>query len=87
MVLQLEDCVGVLKHLHPQYDYLFLFDHSRDHDQQREDGLNVKNDKKLSGPQRKMRNTFIKKEKRIPGSRRQTITGIPRNRYWAFLDE
>jgi hypothetical protein len=47
MVLQLEDCVGVIMHLYPEYDYLFLYDHSSGHDKQREDGLNVKNDKKL----------------------------------------
>jgi hypothetical protein len=64
MVLQLEDCVDVLKHLYPEYDYLFLFDHSRGHDKQREDGLNVKMmTKSFDGTQRKMRNTLIKREK------------------------
>jgi hypothetical protein len=64
MVLQLEDCVDVLKHLNPEYDYLFLFDHSSGHDKQREDGLNVKNmTKSFGGTQRKMRNTLIKREK------------------------
>jgi len=43
MVLQLEDCVDVLKYLYPQYDFLLLFDHSCSHDKQREDGLNVEN--------------------------------------------
>jgi hypothetical protein len=42
MVIQLEDCVDVLKHLYPQHDFLFLFDHSSGHDKQRDDGLNVK---------------------------------------------
>ena len=28
MVLQLKDCVDVLKVLYPQYQFLFLFDHS-----------------------------------------------------------
>jgi len=32
MVLQLEDCVDLLKHLYPDYDYLFLFDHFSGHD-------------------------------------------------------
>jgi hypothetical protein len=64
MVLQLEDCVDVLKHLYPEYDYLFLFDHSSGHDKQREDGLNVKMmTKSFDGTQRKMRNTLIKREK------------------------
>ena len=35
MVLQLEDCVDVLKCLYPQYDFLLLFDHSCGHDKQR----------------------------------------------------
>ena len=43
MVLQLEDCVDCLQVIAPQFDYLFLFDHSCGHDKQREDGLNVKN--------------------------------------------
>ena len=46
MVLQLEDCVDCLQVLAPQFDYLFLFDHSCGHDKQREDGLNVENMKK-----------------------------------------
>ena len=41
MVLQLEDCVDVVKVLYPDHDYLFLFDHSCGHDRQREDGLSV----------------------------------------------
>jgi hypothetical protein len=41
MVLQLEDCIDVLKVLYPQFDFLFLFDHSCGHDRQKEDGLNV----------------------------------------------
>ena len=32
MVLQLEDCVDCLKVLFPQFQYLFLFDHSCGHD-------------------------------------------------------
>ena len=41
VVLQLEDCVDVVKTLYPQYDFLFMFDHSYGHDKQRADGLNV----------------------------------------------
>jgi len=43
MVLQLEDCVKVLKVMYPQYNFLFLFDHSCGHDRQRDDGLNIEN--------------------------------------------
>ena len=32
MVLQLEDCIDVLRCLYPQYDVLFMFDHSCGHD-------------------------------------------------------
>ena len=32
MVIQLEDCVDVLKHLYPDFDFLFLVDHSNGHD-------------------------------------------------------
>ncbi len=45
MLLHLEDCVDVHKHLHPEYDCIFLFDHSSSHDEQTEDGLNIKKDK------------------------------------------
>ena len=43
MVLQLEDCVDCVTVLYPKIDFIFLFDHSRGHDKQREDGLNVDN--------------------------------------------
>jgi len=69
MVLQLEDCVDVLQYLYPQYDYIFLFDHSSGHDKQREDGLNVKKmTKNFGGTQRKMRDTVIKQEKGYLGT-------------------
>jgi hypothetical protein len=62
MVLQLEDCVDILNVKYPQYDFLFLFDHSCGHDRQREDGLNVEKMSKSFGgrAQRKMRETTIK---------------------------
>ena len=41
MVLYFEDVVDYLTVPFPQYDYLFLFDHSCRHDKQREDGLNA----------------------------------------------
>ena len=62
MVLQLEDCVDVLNVKYPQYDFLFLFDHSCGHDRHREDGLNVEKMSKSYGgrAQRKMCETMIK---------------------------
>jgi len=38
MVLQLEECIDILKHLFVAYSFLFIFDHSCGHDKQREDG-------------------------------------------------
>jgi len=64
MVLQLEDCCDVVTSLYPQYDFLFLVDHSSGHDKQREDGLNVSRmTRNFGGAQRKMRDTQIKQEK------------------------
>lgn len=60
MVLQLEDCIDVLQVLHPQYDYVFLFDHSCGHDRQRPDGLNPHTlNKGFGGGQTKMRSSKI----------------------------
>jgi len=64
MVLQLEDCIDVLRCLYPQYDVLFMFDHFCGHDRQREDGLNVENmSKNYGGKQSKLHTSLMKKEK------------------------
>jgi hypothetical protein len=47
MVLQLEDCIDVLQVLHPQYDYVFLFDHSCGYDRQRPNGLNPHTEQRI----------------------------------------
>ena len=53
MVMQLEDCIDCLKVVYPEIDFVFLLDHSCDHDRQREDGLNVaKMSKSFGGKQR-----------------------------------
>jgi len=68
MVLHFEDVVDCLITLYPQYDYLFLFDHSCGHDKQREDGLNVQKMSKLyGGKQPIMRNTVLTKEEGFLG--------------------
>ena len=41
MVLQLEDCVDILKVTHPDFDVLFLFDHSNGHDKLQPNGLSL----------------------------------------------
>jgi hypothetical protein len=56
MVLQLEDCVDALQILFPQFDFIFLFDHSNGHDRMQPDGLNMRKMNKLFGGQQpKMR--------------------------------
>ena len=61
MVLQLEDCVDVVKTLYPQYDFLFLFDHSCGHDRMPDDALRVEGmNKGYGGEQNKMKDSMIK---------------------------
>jgi len=63
MVLQLKDCVDVLKCLYPQYDFLFLFDHSCGHHKQQPNGLNAENMLiNYGGQQSILRSTVIKEE-------------------------
>ena len=60
MVLQLEDCIDVLHHTHPQFDYLFLLDHSNGHDRLQEDGLSIsKINIKFGGKQPRMRSSTL----------------------------
>ena len=40
MVLQIEDCVDVLQYMYPNFDFVFLLDHSSGHDCLRPDGIN-----------------------------------------------
>ena len=41
MIIQLEDCVDVLKVLFPDFDFIILFDHSNGHDRLQTDGLSI----------------------------------------------
>ena len=59
-VLQLEDCTDYTSALYPNFDFIFLFDHSCGDDKQREDGLNAENmEKGYGGKQSKLRDTKI----------------------------
>jgi hypothetical protein len=49
MILQLEDYVNVLQTLYPQFDYVFLFDHSNSHDQMQPDSLHMQKVRKTFG--------------------------------------
>jgi hypothetical protein len=60
MVLQMEDCIDVVKVLWPDFDFLFFFDHSCGHDKRRPDGLNTKSlNKGFGGAKTKMRDSNI----------------------------
>jgi hypothetical protein len=60
MVLQMEDCIDVLRLLRgvQKYDFQFLYDHSSGHDKQRPDCLSVtRMTKYFGGAQARMRDT------------------------------
>lgn len=60
MAVQLEDCIDCLKVLHPNLDYVFLFDHSQGHNRKRKDGLDTNGMNKLwGGKQPPMRESKI----------------------------
>ena len=63
MAIQLDDCLDVLEALHPDFDVIFLLDHSNGHDLIRPDGLNANKIRKyFGGKQPKMIDTNIKDE-------------------------
>jgi hypothetical protein len=56
MMLQFEDCIDVVTTLWPEFDYVFLFDHSCGHDRQRPDDLTTAGlNKGFGGAQPKMK--------------------------------
>jgi len=60
MAIQLEDCVDCLKVLYPDYDFLFLFDHSQGHSKKRVGTLQASHvNLKFGGGQPLMRDTEI----------------------------
>ena len=60
MVLQLDDCVDCLNYLYPNYEFLFMLDHSSGHDKQKPDALNATNMKvKFGGKQKVLRDSII----------------------------
>ncbi len=63
MIVQFEDCIDVVQTLHPEFEFIFLFDHSCGHDWQRPDGLSVpKVNKSFGGAQPKMRKSKMETE-------------------------
>ena len=62
MVIQLEDCVDCLKTLHPNFDFIFLFDHSSGHAKKRRGGLDATAmNRGFGGSQTKIRPTLIRR--------------------------
>jgi hypothetical protein len=60
MVLQFEDVIDCLKVMHPDYHFVFLFDHSSGHAKQRPDGLNASRmNKSFGGKSPAMHTTII----------------------------
>lgn len=59
MILQLEDCIDCLKTLYPQFDFIFMFDHSSGHTKKRRGGLDASGmNKWFGGAQPTMRRTY-----------------------------
>ena len=74
MVIQFEDAVDVLQVMHPQYDFIFLFDHSSGHAKQRPDGLNhLRMNCSFGGKATRMRTTLIEQEERYLDSFPRTL--------------
>ena len=60
MSLQLEDCIDCMNVLYPQFDVVFLFDHSNGHDRLQPNGLSTtKIRKNFGGKQPKMRSSIL----------------------------
>jgi len=60
MAIQLEDCVDCLKILFPDFDFLFLFDHSQGHSKKRIGSLQASHlNLKFGGAQHNLRDTEI----------------------------
>ena len=63
MIFQLEECIEYLKVLHPQYDFVFLFNHSCGHEYGQDIGTNANQaNVGFIRKQPKMHNTLIKEE-------------------------
>jgi hypothetical protein len=69
----MEDCADVLHTLYPQFDFLFLFDHSCGHDKQQPDGLNAENMAKSYGDKQNYLRPIIKQKKDYLGPYPRTL--------------
>jgi hypothetical protein len=60
VALQLEDCVDCLKVVHPEFDFVSLFDHSSERSKQQRGGLDARNmNSGFGGAQPVMQNNSI----------------------------
>ena len=68
MSLQFEDCADCIQALYPQFETVWMFDHSCGHDRGREDGLIAANmNTTWGGKQRKVRSSEITQEEGFLG--------------------
>ena len=66
--------MDVLKVMHPEYDFIFLYDHSAGHAKQRPDGLNQhRMNKAVGGKAVPMRDTLIEQEEGFLGQLPRTL--------------
>ena len=88
MIVQLEDCVDVLKVLYPDFDFLFLFDHSNGHDRQCDDALNAnKMNRGFSGAVPAMQNTTIESDDYLGPFESKLVVGQVQNLVYQPGDE
>lgn len=74
MSLQFEDCVDCLKVIYPQFDFVFLFDHSQGHAKKLTGGLDAYSmNKGYGGAQPMMRESQIKEEDGYLGIHSRTL--------------
>ena len=76
MAIQFEDCVDCLKVMYPQFDFVFLFDHSQgQHAKKLPNGLDAYSmNRGFEGAQPKMRESRIKAEDGYLGNNECTVS-------------
>ncbi|KAI2498015.1 hypothetical protein MHU86_16452 [Fragilaria crotonensis] len=75
MSIQFEDCVDCVKVLYPQFDFVFLFDHSQGHAKKLTNGLDAYSmNRGYGGAQPRMRESKIKEHDGYLGMHRRTLS-------------
>ena len=75
MSIQFEDCVDCLQVLYPQFDFVFLFDHSQGHAKKLTNGLDAYSmNRGYGGAQPRMRESTIKEHDGYLGMNQRTLS-------------